>query len=199
MPLPDGSRTRNIISIARVKLNDVSKLKINDFDLYRELNNLIRNIYNLFHGFERIFEITLAINKYEYDISPYGKIVHKKIIPEWGGGINFILATEIFDLLSYNKSGTPYTASIYNDKLLLFPIPDAVKKIKLYALQLMPLTEVTASIDPEYPERYDDLVALGLAAVFDESFMPAYLQKLDLYEIEYHRKTLEPYIIECRW
>lgn len=118
-----GDRTKRILSEARILLNDTSRFKYNDLDLYRVLNNVIREVYRAFGGFEKtiVFDVT---DDDSYSLASYGEVKHKYLSNTWDTEIELLPPYKFWKATATASTGNPYYATIFNDTLYIYPTPD---------------------------------------------------------------------------
>lgn len=204
-----GDRTKRILSEARILLNDTSRFKYNDLDLYRVLNNVIREVYRAFGGFEKtiVFDVT---DDDSYSLASYGEVKHKYLSNTWDTEIELLPPYKFWKATATASTGNPYYATIFNDTLYIYPTPGFAEKdeetltlhcVQVYpALPVAPTATVNVSVaDPESPERMDEILAYGLASKYTPELSEIYQIKLQEAITDYHQKSVDQVIPDCEW
>jgi hypothetical protein len=207
--LAANDRTKKILSEARILLNDPSRFKCNELDLYRTLNNVIREVYRAFGGFEKsiVFDVT---DDASYSLTPYGEIKHKKFIATWDEDIDLLPPHKFWEYQALGETGNPYYATIFGDTLYIYPTPDfeaedaetlTLHCVQVYpALPVAPIATTNVSVaDPESPERHDEILAYAVASKYNPELREGYLEKLSEAIVDYHAKSLDQVIPDCEW
>lgn len=204
-----GDRTKRILSEARILLNDTSRFKYNDLDLYRVLNNVIREVYRAFGGFEKtiVFDVT---DDDSYSLASYGEVKHKYLSNTWDTEIELLPPYKFWKETATASTGSPYYATIFNDTLYIYPTPDfeaedaetlTLHCVQVYpALPVAPIATTNVSVaDPESPERHDEILAYAVASKYNPELREVYLEKLSEAIVDYHAKSLDQVIPDCEW
>jgi len=195
-----GDRSKNIIAQARISLDDVSKIRLNDFLMYFKLNEVIRDLSRKFGGFEKSISITLTDTD-SYSLQSYGEIIHKKIIPSWDCGVvEYMPSNSFFEIANSGLTGQPQYATIFAGNLLLYPEPEEdTGSITLECLQMVPGTTASQTVDPESPSKFDYILIQGLISKFNETAIPEYLTMVDEASKHYFMKTTNHLTPDCEW
>lgn len=188
----DGDRSQKIYGRIHRVLTKSKGLEENRFlreEILDEMNEGQKQIF-LRAKVEVEKTIYLSTGETDYtlidsDREIYGSISRFICPSTWLYPLDFIYPNDWNDIVNggqYDTFTNPVKATIFANKLKLYPAPQADEDLIAHALMKMPTTDLSTDVDPETPEDYD--AAVGDWALWkllgDSTYFTSFMEQVNI-------------------
>lgn len=177
-----GERSQRIYGRIRrtLRIRNVSDSLITSKQIYDEMNEAQKQIYSK-AKFDKEKTISLTVGTTDYDLTDSNREVFGSIIKivrpdDWRYEIDFVSPMQWDDVVNsgeFDNYTNPVRATIFDNKLKLYPAPTAAATLTIFANLMLPTTNISESVDPSIPDYWDRVIEdyafwriLGDAAYF---------------------------------
>lgn len=172
-----NSRTKEVITLVRLKIGQLSTAQIDDGDFFAVAKIVQNDIFNRTKPVLKSQEITLVNSQNEYDISQYGIGPITSMYKDWSGSdLEYISNQYQLERAKALTGGLPVYVYRINDSLFLYPAPDSTSTLKLTVLgyQDRAITEMDETTAPDVPADATEALVLGIAKWWNPALTPEY-------------------------